>query len=91
MGLIFFSSMLNLLRGPFIPNEISNAVSILKKKKKEWSKSFMVIKKKKIEKKKKSKLAKTSSGTQFWRLNLLFTDFDWFLNIFGFRVITGLV
>ena len=34
MGLIFFSSMLNLLRGPFIPNEISNAVSILKKKKK---------------------------------------------------------
>ena len=78
--------MLNLLRGPFIPNEISNAVSILKKKKKEWSKSFMVIKKKK-----KSKLAKTSSGTQFWRLNLLFTDFDWFLNIFDFRVITGLV
>ena len=46
----------------------------------------MVIYKKNREKKKNSKPAKTSSGTQFWRLNLLFTDFDWFLNIFGFRV-----
>ena len=82
--------MLNFLRGPFIPNEISNSVSILKKKKKEWSKSFMVIYKKNREKK-KSKPAKTSSGTEFWTLNLLFTDFDWFLNIFGFRVITGLI
>ena len=78
--------MLNLLHGPFIPNEISNAVSILKKKNKEWSKSVMVIYKKNREKKKNSKPAKTSSGTQFWRLNLLYTDFDWFLNIFGFRV-----
>ena len=53
--------MLNLLHGPFIPNEISNAVSILKKKNKELSKSVMVIYKKNREKKK----FKTGQN-QFW-------------------------
>ena len=54
MGLIFFSSMLNLLRGPFIPNEISNAVSILKKKIRNGQKVLWQFIKK-IEEKKKFK------------------------------------